>query len=378
MRGATIWVAVLAASGGVAFGASRAAAVAVSPTELAPLPYAAQALTAYDGYVVFSQSSANSHLWRLMVWHAGTISPLPVPARTVPFDADAGRAANGQPVVVFSVCAVEPRVLQGATPSGPAYGGGIFGSVLDWSTASGCHIDALGLRDGAVARVSQIGARGASDTTPTIWRGAIAFARLLPHPHGPPVPEIVLWRAGRPLRRLAGGPQPCKRRESCSVLTTRNAPVGAFVASMDLGPHGLAADWYFQGSNVMEGIGPQWRILQDRLGGGHAGDVADGFVGGACSSMNPLSPNEVGDSIVYVQDENECEYPPGSRQFETSAIEPDGFRPSGGDFIAALAEDATTTYWLRVTPTDPANEDDYAPVCEPEFTSCALMSARRD
>ena len=57
----------------------------------------------------------------------------------------------------------------------------------------------------AVARVTQISAHGASDTTPTIWRGAIAFARLFPHPHRPPVPQIMLWRAGSPLRRLAGG-----------------------------------------------------------------------------------------------------------------------------------------------------------------------------
>ncbi len=354
------------------FSAAAAAPVALSAIELAPLPYAAQALTAYDGYVVLSQSSASGGAWRLMVWHAGAISPLPVPPRTVPFDADAGPGANGQPEVVFSVCAVEPRVLEGETSSGPRDLGGIFGSVLDWSTASGCRIDELAVRGGAAARVIQIAARGASDTTPTMWRGAIAFARLYPHRHTPPVPDILLWRAGRPLRRLAGGPQPCKRRGPCAA-TFRNAPVGAFVASMDLGPDGLAVDWYFQGSNVMEGEGPQWRLLQDRLSGSHATDVADGFIGGACVSMNPLSPSEADDSIGYAQDDNECEYPPGSPQFETSAIEPGDIAPPGGGFIAALTEDATTTYWLRVTPTDPTNQDDYAPVCEPAITVCALI-----
>lgn len=359
--------------GGAAFGAVARAPAESVVSDLANLPYAAQALTAYDGYVVYSQSDAEGRRWRLMVWHAGAISALPVPPRAVPFDADAGPGANGQPEVVFSECAAEPSVLQGETPSGPVSLGGNFGSVVDWSTASGCRIHELSLLGGAAMRVSEIGAPGASDTTPTIWRGAIAFARLLPRPHGPPVPEIMLWRAGEPLRRLGGGPPPCKGAGSCTPRS--NGPVGAFVASMDLGPHGLAVDWYFDGSNVTLGIGPQWQVLQDPLSGGSAVDVAaDGFVGGACTSNDPLSPNEVdGSVVVYAQDENECEYKPGSPQFETSAFEPSGVAPAGGGFIGALAADGTTSYWLRVKPADPAMESDYAPVCEPGITNCTLV-----
>lgn len=374
-RRAIILVVALAVSGGAVFSAATAAPAAVSATALARLPYAAQALAAYDGYVVFSQSDAGGVAWHLMVWHAGAISALPVAPRTVPFDADAGPGANGQPELVFSVCAVEPRMLQGEASSGPEDMGGVFGTVLDWSTASGCHIDELGLRGGAAARVTQIGAHGASDTTPTIWRGAIAFARLFPHPHAPPVPEIMLWRAGTPLRQLAGGPHPCKRARPC-VADSSNAPVGAFVGSMDLGPHGLAVDWYFHGSDVMEGIGPQWRLLEDRLRGGRAADIADGFVGGACTSINPLSPNESGGSaVLYAQDQNECDYKPGSSQFETSAFEPGGSAPPGGGFIAAFAEDGATGYWLRAEPANPTVQDDYAPVCEPGITACTLMQS---
>ena len=145
---------------------------------------------------------------------------------------------------------------------------------------------------------------------------------------------------------------------------------------MDLGPKGLAVDWNFQGSNVMEGIGPQWRLLQDRLSGGRATDLADGFVGGACTSKNPMSPNELGSSVVvYAEDGNECEYKPGSSRFETSAFEPGDIAPPGGGFIAALAEDGTTSYWLRVEPANPTEADDYAPVCEPGITACALMQS---
>lgn len=57
----------LAASGGVVFSAATAAPAAVSARELAPLPYAAQALTAYDDYVVFSQSNASGGAWQLRV-----------------------------------------------------------------------------------------------------------------------------------------------------------------------------------------------------------------------------------------------------------------------------------------------------------------------
>ena len=119
LRGAIAVTVALAACGGAAFDAETAAPAAVSARELAPLPYAAQALTAYDGYVVFSKSNASSGAWHLMVWHAGAISALAVPPRAVPFDADAGPGANGQPEVVFSVCAVEPRMLQGEASSGP-------------------------------------------------------------------------------------------------------------------------------------------------------------------------------------------------------------------------------------------------------------------
>ena len=72
LHGPIILVVALAVSGG-----ATTAPAAVSARVLAPLPYAAQALTAYDGYVVFSQSSASGRVWHLMAWHAGAVSALP-------------------------------------------------------------------------------------------------------------------------------------------------------------------------------------------------------------------------------------------------------------------------------------------------------------
>jgi hypothetical protein len=139
----------------------------VAGTPLAALPNAAQKLTAYDGYVVFSQLDSKDQ-WSLMVWHAGSIKPLPVPARSIPFDAEAGSMANGRPAVVFSKCTADPPFVhhlpedEDPTP--------------EWSKAVGCRIYELPLPAGTPKLITNIHTPGASDSTPAIWRGDIAFA----------------------------------------------------------------------------------------------------------------------------------------------------------------------------------------------------------
>src|SRR5271157_2265594 len=74
---------------------------ALSAKPVAQLPNAALQLTAYGGYVVFSDLDAAGR-WQLIAWHHGTTSTLAVPERSIPFDASAGPSANGRPTVVFS------------------------------------------------------------------------------------------------------------------------------------------------------------------------------------------------------------------------------------------------------------------------------------
>src|SRR3954468_10848784 len=71
-------------------------------------------VSAYAGRLVWSQYDASIAGFRLVEAHASpsgeVTTQLPVPPRSVPFDADVGPGANGAPTVVYSRCATEPRL----------------------------------------------------------------------------------------------------------------------------------------------------------------------------------------------------------------------------------------------------------------------------
>src|SRR4051812_32830917 len=135
-------------------------------TVLAPAPDTA-GITAYGGHVVLSRLDPATSKWSLVRWHGGTVDVLPVAPRSVPFDADAGPDADGNPVVVYSRCATDP-VLQPASLS----------PSVDWQKARGCDVYELPLTGEAVEhKLTAASSRTKSETTPSIWRGGVAFAR---------------------------------------------------------------------------------------------------------------------------------------------------------------------------------------------------------
>ena len=346
----SVWLALLIGS---------VADAATSSTQvLGPMTYAAQALTAYGGDVVFSQSDAASKSWRLMVWHAGQVSALPVPPRSVPFDADAGPDATGRPAVVYSRCAVE------AAPP-----------FTDWTRAVGCHIYEASLLGGSERRVKAIGADNASDSTPSIWGDAIAFARY----QGSDIARIYIWRPGRPLRPMGGGSVPCRPARKC------RAPVfprtEAWVGGLDLGRRELVFSWHLQGENVF-GTGGSTELRIDPVGRGKPVLAAVGTAGEACTggqSSYMRSPNAVGDHALYVValsdpcagDASFFEtFTPSTRRWSFNSPQP--------GIIGAAARDGATTYWIsvRLTPSTPPpgldkpeNQGD----CLPEHETCTLM-----
>ena len=340
------------------FSSATAGAVA-STRALVPLTDAAQQLTAYGGYVVFSQSDAAQTSWHLMVWHAGKISALPVAPRSIPFDADAGPDAQGRPAVVYSRCTSEPIPFSKDTSSYPSgY------PPMDWAQASGCRIFELSLLEGGERRATGIAAHGASDSTPSIWNGAIAFQRNAATAV-PRTAKLFLWRAGRPLRRLAGGSR---------------GEVGAFVVSMDLGAHELAFDWELFGGNVVHFVA--WEVRSDPLGVGRP-RLADVGIGheactGGVTSM-PFSPNADGTQIFYVIAVGDpCSAP--SSMFESFAPSTGRWRtfaPSTG-LIGAAARDGASTYWVQVRlapsppPTTTEKEQNQGD-CLPQHETCTLM-----
>ncbi len=111
--------------------ASVPAPAQAADTVLAPAANTA-GITAYGGHVVLSRRDPSTNRWALVRWHAGVVDVLPVPERSVPFDADAGTDAQGQPVVVYSRCSQDPRSLSGS-PGGIDFGAG---PSPDWQTAA--------------------------------------------------------------------------------------------------------------------------------------------------------------------------------------------------------------------------------------------------
>src|SRR3954454_1833359 len=100
-------------------------------------------VSAYAGRLVWSQYDASIAGFRLLEAHASpagrVTTQLPVPPRSVPFDADVGPAADGVPTVVYSRCATEPRLGADGLPI--------------WATGRGCDVYRLALGGAGGARV---------------------------------------------------------------------------------------------------------------------------------------------------------------------------------------------------------------------------------
>ena len=165
--------------GALAVACATAAPAHAADSLLAPAPVAS-GLSAYGGHAVWSARDATGQ-WRLVHWHAGTVTALPVPTRSVPFDADLGPGAAGAPAVLYSRCTTEP-----AAPSGLA-------RTPDWSTASGCDVYQAPLDGGTEQPLAEVNTRYGSETTPSRWHGDVAFAR---RERGRHIAKLLLLRAG--------------------------------------------------------------------------------------------------------------------------------------------------------------------------------------
>ena len=206
----TVVVAALFVLGhGVLAGAQQEQVVADAP--------GAMGLTAYDDHVVWSALDPQTRRWRLMHWHAGAVTVLPVAERRVPFDADAGPDSRGRPVLVFSRCRSDPP--------------GLYYATANWALAAACDIWQIRLDGGTARRVRAVNTSRGSETTPSIWQGAIAFQRRLP---GRPVSQLLLRPRQGGLRRLPVG--------SIGKPHVAELP-GSVVSDLDLGPNSVAFVW---------------------------------------------------------------------------------------------------------------------------------------
>jgi hypothetical protein len=289
---------------------------------IGPAP-GASGISAYGGWVVWSERDTVTSMWRLMRWHAGQIARLPVPPRSVPFDADAGPDAAGRPVVVYSRCSHDPRDT--------------YYAAADWSEASGCDIYELRLGTQPPRRLNAVSTRSASETTPSIWGNTVVFARLRPSEQ---TARLLLYRfTNRNTRRLRGGTTPTH-----SAFRGRRA---ASINQIDLGPRAAAFVWLLDDPAVAGNDGREWQLWLDATASRSAVRLSSGEAG-ECALKEPLSPNAVGLGAEWVESTSNCGDPPDATTIRTFDWSTNGTREaSPAGFVLGLARDGATQWQLR-------------------------------
>ena len=309
-----------------------AAGAQSSDVVLASAPNSA-AITAYGGDVVLSKRDPQTGNWALVRWHAGVVDVLPVAQRSVPFDADAGPGRDGKPVVVYSRCRQEPALPSGLAPT------------PDWQTARGCDIYELALTGTPTERkLTAVSSTSRSETTPSTWRGGVAFVR---HADGAFVPKILyLARGAKRLRTLAhGSVQTCAEKAYCRFAQRHDG-----VDQLDLGPSRVAYLWRMTGGAVY-GTGIVWELRAVPLAGGRAMLLDGGLISGACGFGLPSAPNAARNPIAYLDAGAGCDV--SATHFATAdavtGAHAAALTPGGK--AAGAAYDGNAIYWLRTKAT---------------------------
>jgi len=337
-------------------GSSTQSEPLMTSAPLAALPGAAQALTAYGGWVVWSTRDPGGS-WYLTAWHDGQLSRLPLAPRSSPFDADAGPDAQGNPTLVYSRCARDPSTTNNTAP------------VPDWATARGCRLYEFTLGQGRERRLggALTGLSSDSNYAPSIWHRQLAFARLASGAH---TAKILLYGPGARLRRLAGGTPPCVHTVTrCSLARAHAGPL-----AMDLGPHALALSWLIRAPNVA-GIADGTELLAVPLNGRANALAENGLFSGTCGSRTPNSPNASGTGVAYLLNLGGDDCAQDSGSFQT-------FTPSGARQAApfppppvlpvADARDGAITYWIGDIKPHPGTFYSYSD-CVSSPGACSLM-----
>jgi hypothetical protein len=330
-----------------AYAASRVEAVASLSAETP--------ISAGDGWLVWSVPVSGG--WGLQALHAGKVETLPVASRPQPFDASVGTDAHDAPVLTFSRCTRTPRMRD----VGIAEGGG---SLLQPDTGEGCRIYLLELADGRERRLAIPYPPGASDTTPSMWHGSVAFARKAPG-HGD-VWQVMAWSSSHPrvVRTLRHGAIPTKCgpvRGGCGAQ-----PDHGEVESLDRDGALVTFLWAEEGPGVLgEGA---WELRVDDLANGRSSLAAVGIGHEACTGPQegleyvwPETPVADGRRVLFSTLE-------GYSCFKSFSSELGEYRVGGGrmvsgvllDTVLEIAQDGEVTYGVVAPPA--ANGED-SPRC---------------
>jgi hypothetical protein len=313
-------LAALAASLLLPAAAVAAPAAAATSTDLAPVTDAT-AMSAYGGWVVWSERRPDG-VWGLVAFHDGAKTQLAATPRSVPFDSDIGPGRDGRPTVMFSRCTTERDVAD----------------RLPWSRSATCRLRALDPATGVEKAAGVPRPAGASDSTPSLWRGRVGFQRRT---RGARFSQLMIYdpATGR-TRRLPHGtvPTTCPSGHDCTGAGARGE-----VDALDLGARTVAFIWRIQAPSVM-GTGTGWEARADRLSDGRSVLAGNGYSSGACGGRFPLSPNATADGLWFLNKTIHCD---GIEGIITSAPIATGrlsaaHPPTGVAWL--IARDGATTY----------------------------------
>jgi hypothetical protein len=307
-------------------------------------------LTAYAGDVVFSRHDPTTGRWALMRWHAGVINVLPVAQRIVPFDADAGSDAAGRPVVVYSRCAHEDSSL-----------------VPDWEVARGCDVYELALTGRPVEhKLAAASSKTASETTPSMWRGALAFVR---HADRGIVPRILYLRAGTRTPRTLGGGSVQTCAGACGFSRRHDT-----VERLDLGESRVAYVWRMTGGSVY-GTGIVYELRAAPLAGGPSTLLDTGLFSGTCGYGLPNAPTMSAGTISYVDSGADCDVITTQFASADPVTGARGTAPTPGGLADSAVTDAGTIYWLRIPPGAPGGSVPGNAHCARPGVHCELVAS---
>lgn len=338
---------------GAAAVAAPSSAAAESGTAIASVT-ADTPVSAGSGWVVWSTPVAGG--WQLEVYHAGAVSALDIAPRPEPFDASVGTNAKGAPVVTFSRCTTTPR----------------GGSLAVPGTGRGCRIELLELPSGHERALPIPSAPGASDTSPSMWHGNLAFARKT-RAHGD-VWQIMSWSTRTPhrLRTLRHGAIPSVCEGRCSV-----APAHGEVQALNRDASIVAFMWRVEGPGVIgEGA---WEIRVNDLASGRSSRADGGFGHEACTAprepteleyLKPVAPPIVtGNEVLFPQLETFGCFASFASRLDAYTPDATVARYAPIPTSLALAADGTTLYALL--PQEPLVEAEDSPQCSTK-APCSL------
>jgi hypothetical protein len=244
-------------------------------------------ISAGQGWLLWSVSVAGG--WGLDAYHHGQISAIPVAPRPQPFDVSVGTNAAGAPVATFSRCVRTPLPSEASQFSGT-------------DRSSGCRIYVLNLTNDREGRLPIPTPKGASDTTPSMWHGNVAFARKSPlHKE---IEQVMLWSPRHPhtLTTLRHGavPSHCPGTPRGCV----GEPQGGSVAALSSDGKVVTYLWYVRGPGIIgEGA---WEVRLDDLATGRSSIAAVGSGREVCTGPTegvedsyPGAPLATGKGVIF-------------------------------------------------------------------------------